>query len=268
MFSSGQNYRDFLKATLTEKQKGNSLTAFSKKLGLSTSFLSEVLNNKKSLSVEMALRIAMKLGLTESETQYFCLLTQLEQEKDAELREEILRRLGSLNPNRPTHDLSLDLFKVIAEWHHFAILEMTHISGFKFGATALAQKLGISKMEAEVAIERLERLELLEQDSKGRYRKAHNYLLSESKAPNAALKQYHRGILEKALESLNSQTPKERMSSTDILPIDSRYLKDVDKLSQEFSSAVFRLAEKSSVKDSVYALSVHFLKLNKEGTST
>jgi uncharacterized protein (TIGR02147 family) len=263
----GHNYREFLKASLSDKQKGLSLTAFSKKLGLSTSFLSEVLSGKKSLSVEMALRIAMKIELTDTETQYLCLSVQLEQEEDQSLREELLKRLSSIDASCTVHDLSLDLFKIIADWYHFAILELTHVSGLRLSAAVAAQSLGISKLDAEVAIERLERLELLERDQKGRYKKAQNYILSQSQTPNAALKRYHRGILEKAIESIDAQTPKQRMSATDILPIDSKYLKEVDKLSQEFTSAVFKLSEKSSVKDSVYALSVHFFKLNKEGSN-
>jgi len=110
----------------------------------------------------------------------------------------------------------------------------------------------------------LERLELLEKDAKGRYQKTHSYVLAQSHIPNGALKQYHRQVLEKAIESLQTQTPKERMSATDILPLDSKYLGEVDRLSQQFSSAVMKLSEKSVVKDSVYALSVHFFKLSQE----
>jgi uncharacterized protein (TIGR02147 family) len=259
-----RDYRAFLKTTLAEKAKireGYSLRGFSEKIGVSNSYLSEVLSEKKSLSVELAFKIAVKLDLTESETQYLCLLVQLEQEKDPAFREELSKRLHALNPRRKTHDLSVDLFKMIADWYHYAILELTYLPGFQFEAKALAKKLGITKVEAELAMERLERLELIEKDESGRYRKTHSYVLAGSQVPNGALKQYHKQILEKAIESLQSQTPKERMSATDIVPIDSRHLPEVDRLSQEFSSAVIKLSEKSKVKDSVYALSVHFFNL-------
>jgi uncharacterized protein (TIGR02147 family) len=262
-----QNYRMFLKETLAERAKtreGYSLRGFAEKVGVSNSFLSEVLKEKKSLSVELAFKIAVKLDLTEAETQYFCFLVQFEQEKDPKFREELSKRLNALNPRRKTHDLSVDLFKIIADWHHYAILELTYLAGFDLSAHSAAAKLGITKVEADVAIERLERLELLEKDENGRYRKTHSYVLAQSKVPNGALKQYHSQILEKAIESLRVQSPKERMSATDILPIDSRYIPEVDRLSQEFSAAVMRLSEKSKVKDSVYALAVHFFKLTQE----
>jgi len=262
-----KDYRTFLKTTLTERSKsrdGYSLRGFSEKIGVSNSYLSEVLSSKKSLSMELAFKIAVRLDLTEAETQYLCLMVQLEQEKDPSFREELSKRLNSLNPKRKTHDLSVDLFKVIADWHHYAILELTYLSGFQLNAASASKKLGISKVEADVAIDRLERLELLEKDAKGRYQKTHSYVLAQSHIPNGALKQYHRQVLEKAIESLQTQTPKERMSATDILPLDSKYLGEVDRLSQQFSSAVMKLSEKSVVKDSVYALSVHFFKLSQE----
>jgi hypothetical protein len=51
------------------------------------------------------------------------------------------------------------------------------------------------------------------------------------------------------------------MSSTDIVPFDSKHLPEVDRLSQEFSAAVRKLSGSSKIKDSVYALSVHFFNL-------
>lgn len=264
MIFEQQNYRLYLKNTLAEraaKSDGYSLRAFADKVGISVSFLSEVLSEKKSLSMELAFKIAVKLNLTETESQYLCLLVQLENEKDPDFRGELVKRLSSLNPKRKSHDLSADLFKVIADWYHFAILELTHLTNSSLRPDYVSKKLGISKMEAEVAIDRLKRLELLEKDSKGHYRKTHDYVLAQSQIPNGALKQFHRQILEKAILSLESQTPKERMSATDILPLNSKYLPEVDRLSQEFSAAVLKLSEKPGVKDSVYALGVHAFKL-------
>jgi uncharacterized protein (TIGR02147 family) len=263
-----RDYREFLKTTLTEKassREGYSLRAFAQKVGVSSSFLSEVLNAKKSLSVELAFKIAVKLDLTETETQYLCVLVQLEQEQDPEFREVLVKRLQRLNPNRITHDLSADLFKSIADWHHYAILEMTYLSGVRLESALIAKKLGISKIEAELALDRLVRLELLEKNAKtGRYAKAHSYVLAQSQIPNGALKQFHQQILEKAIESLKTQSPDERMSATDVIPIDSRHLAKVDRLSREFSAAVLKLSEESKVKDSVYALSVHFFNVMKK----
>jgi uncharacterized protein (TIGR02147 family) len=271
MIFEHSDYRTFLRQALAEKskqQEGYSLRAFAEKLRISNSYLSEVMNGKKALSVDLAFKVALKLNLTDLETQYFCLLVQLTQEEDPVYREEFQKRLNGLNPKRKTHDLSVDLFKIISEWYHLPILEMTYLPSFRATPEYVTRKLGISKSEAELAIKRLFRVELLEKDEKSdgksQVKKAHNYLLTESAVPNSAFKQYHKQMLAKAVESIDEQTPKERMSATDVLALDSKYLPEVDRLSQEFSAAVMRLAEKSKVKDSVYALSVHFFNLTKK----
>lgn len=267
MIFEHSDYRTFLRQALAEKskqQEGYSLRAFAEKLRISNSYLSEVMNGKKALSVDLAFKVALKLNLTDLETQYFCLLVQLTQEEDPVYREEFQKRLNGLNPKRKTHDLSVDLFKIISEWYHLPILEMTYLPGFRATPEYLTRKLGISKSEAELALKRLFRVELLEKDEKANVKKAHNYILTESSVPNSAFKNYHKQILGKAMESIDEQSPKERMSATDVLAIDSKYLPEVDRLSQEFSAAIMRLAEKSKIKDSVYALSVHFFNLTKK----
>lgn len=261
------DYRTFLKNTLNEKaqiNKGYSLRTFAGKLQISNSYLSEVLNNKKMLSVELAFKIALKLDLTDLETQYFCLLVQIDQEKDPAFREAFQDRLKKLNPKNKSHDLSVDVFKTISEWYHLPILELTYLPGFKATPDYVSKKLGISKSEAELALKRLIRLDLLEKDNKQIWKKAHNYLLSESKVSDSAFKHYHKQILERAIASIDSQSPKERISATDVLAIDSKYLPEIDRLSQEFSSAVMKISERSKIKDNVYALSVHFLNLTKK----
>lgn len=254
-----QNYRDFLKTTLTERTSstdGLSLRAFSQKLGVSNSFLSEVLNAHKSLSVALAFKIAVKLGLTERETQYLCLLVQLEQEADPAFKDVLLQRIAALNPVRPTHDLSVDAFRTIADWHHFAILESTYLTGYRLEAHTIAPILGISPVEAQQAIDRLVRLELLERDARGRYRKTHARVLSSSSVPDAAFRQHHRQLLQRAMRSLEERDSKERVSSSDLLPLDSRRLPEVARLAEEFTAAVIRISEKSAVKDAIYGLSV------------
>jgi uncharacterized protein (TIGR02147 family) len=254
MLSTEQNYRTVLKTA----HEGHSLRGFAKKLGISTSFLSEVLSAKKSISVELAFKIATRLNLTDTETRHFCLLVQLEQEKDPAYRDEWIQKLNDLTPKRKAYDLSADLFRCIGEWHHAAILELTYLAGFRLAPDTAAKRLGISRVEAELAMERLLRLELLEKHQ-GRYRKAHDTVYSEAQIPNSAFKGFHHQILTKASQGLFTLNPKERISATDVVAFDSKHLGEVDRLSREFSAAVLKLAGRAKCKDGVYALAVHFL---------
>ena len=92
-------------------------------------------------------------------------------------------------------------------------------------------------------------------------------MLADSRVPNEAFRQFHRQLMEKAIESLATQTPATRVSSSDVIAIDSKYLPKVDRLSRDFSREVMKLAEKSATKDSVYSLVVHFFRLTDKGES-
>lgn len=262
-----QDYRTFLKAAIqqrSEASSGYSRRAFADKVGVSNSFLSEVLSGKKALSMELGYKIAVNLDLIEAETHYFCLLVQIDNEKDPVFREQLLARSKEIVSRRSFHDLSADVFAVIADWYHFAILELTYLPSFQPDPHYIASRLDITPGAAEVALDRLLRLEMLVKDGNGRLRKSHDSILARSTVPSAAHRRFHRQYLEKALLSLESQAPDERVSQTDVLPMDSAALPEIARLADEFSAAVMRLSKNSKVRDGVYGLGVHLFRLTKK----
>lgn len=267
MILSFDSYQDYLKAELAKRIASNhaySLRAFAQRLDISAPFLSQVLNRKKTFSADAALRVAMRLELNDSDSRYFCLLAQLESEKNPVYREEIARKLRSLNPKRKTMDLSLDAFHAISDWYHFPILELTCLAGFELTPHSAARKVGITTIQAEVAIDRLRRLELLELDSKGRLRKTRDYVLAQSHVHVPALKNFHQQMLAKAGAALLDQEPQERVSSTDVVAINPKYVNEVRALSDKYTEALLKISEKPGDKTEVYCLSVQFFSLTKQ----
>jgi uncharacterized protein (TIGR02147 family) len=225
--------------------------------------LSEVLQGKKSLSADASLKVALRLELNETESRYFCLLAQVESEKNPTYRETLEQKLKALNPKRKTRDLSLDVFRAISDWHHLAILELTYLTAFELTPKSAAKRLGISPIEADAAIERLLRLELLKRDENDILRKSTDYVIAQSPETNSALKAFHAQTLEKAMGALKAQDPNERVSSTDVVPFDPKYIPEVRKLSDQFTSELIKISEKSKQKHQVYCLAVHFFNLTK-----
>ncbi len=187
-----------------------------------------MLSKKKELSVELAFKIGVKLNLTDFEIQYYCLMVQFEQEEDAEFREQLLSRMNDLNPGRSAYDLSVDLFHTIRDWYHLVILELCQLASFRAKPNYVAEKLAISKVDAEIAIERLLRLGQVRRDSKGRLTKTHNRLLTESEVPHAAIRSYHHQHLEKVARAFDEYDPKMRVSSTDVIAMDAKLFLTVE----------------------------------------
>jgi uncharacterized protein (TIGR02147 family) len=185
--------------------------------------------------------------------------------RDQELRDSILRRMRALNPAREIRDLSVDLFKLIADWYHFAIRELTQLDGQELDPPAIARALGISPLEAEVALERLVRLELIEPDPArpGRYRKTLDHVLASSQLPNEALRTFNRQMLAKATDALETQSPQEKLCGSETFAISSHQLPEARAIMEEFFGRMVRLTGTPLPRDRVYHLNVQFFNLTR-----
>ena len=269
MVSNHSQYRSYLKAVLAERQRSNhaySMRAFARNLGLTQSGVSQVLSGKKNLSQESAHQIAEKLGLNDRDTEFFCLLVQLETAKTAILKESILKKLNSLNPKEPVEVLSLEFFRAISDWYHLVIKNMTDIEGLELTPKAIAKRLGITSIEADSALERLLKLELIEpiEGRPHRYRQVKNYVIAKAATPNEALRNFHRQMLEKAKDSLTTQTPQEKIIGSETFAFNERHLKEADQITEEYFKKMAALAKGPGKKTQVYHLGVQFFNVTKE----
>lgn len=268
MIFEHRSYRTFLKNILAERVRNNpsySLRAMAKQLGFSGSQLSEAMNGKANFSGASLQKIAQKLKLSDEETEYFLLLGDLETQKDPEIRESILRRLRRVSPDkRLVHDLSVDHFKQMAEWYHSAILELVYLKGFEFTPENIAKRLAISKIEADLAIDRLFRLELLSKDENGKVSRHAPDLQVQSPEKNAAMRRFYRQMMEKASQALDDQTPSERWSGYETIPVAPKAMPELRAACDEFLEKMIRIARRHPDKKNVYHLSLHFFNLTTE----
>jgi uncharacterized protein (TIGR02147 family) len=264
------NYRSYLKGVLAHRQQKNgsySMRAFAQTLGITQAAVSQIFSGKKNLSLDTALRIAGKLGLNEKETEYFCLLVQLESAKKPILKESVIKKINALNPKRPVQELSVELFRAISDWYHFVIRNMTEIEGFEFTPKAIAKRLGITPLEAETALDRLCRLELIERcedRATVRYRKTRDYVIAKSPSSSEALRTFHRQMMDKAIESLYTQTPQEKVIGSETFAICPDYLQEAAEITEEYFQKMLSLGKKPGKKTQVYHLGVQFFNVTKE----
>lgn len=95
------NYRRFLSAyigSLPKKGHGT-LSLWAKKLGVSTTLISQILAHKKSLSLEMAETLARHLNLTNKETDYFILMVEYDRAGTKNLKEYFYQKLSEAQRN-------------------------------------------------------------------------------------------------------------------------------------------------------------------------
>lgn len=260
------NYKTFLKDRLNEKVQANpkySLRAFARDLEVSPSVLSELLNGKHGLSEKVAKRIAQNLDLSTHEIQIFCDQVVALNSKSLHKKNQAKERIDALKEMHQKNSLQLDHFKIISDWYHFAILELTYLEGFKSDTTWIAKKLGITKLEVESAIERLLRIELLEIKNK-KYVATEDFTASPDGIPSDAIKKYQRQLIEKALQAQVMQSVENRDITSLLVAINKNDLLEAKKEIKEFRRRFNSKFGTSKKKDSVYCLALQFFELTEK----
>lgn len=261
-----QDYREILKQKFDQSRKRNprfSLRAFSKKIGLSSSQLTEVLQGRHGLSPLKAGKIADALGMSTMEKEYF---TDLVQSLDgrSEAEREIARiRLQKNSAEARFQQVPEDCFRVIAEWYHFAILELTEVETFRPDVSWVAHALRISEDEAQAAIQRLARMGYLEMTD-GKWISSESFRRTTRDVPSDAIRKFHSGVLRRALEALESQPVEQREFISLVMAIDSQLLPEAKKRLREFETEFCMAMNAAESKDRVYSLCMQFFELARE----
>ena len=191
------NARVWLHQEFANKKKRNpsySLRAFSAAVGLSHPSVSQILSGKRPFTKKAAEKIADRLCLSPTERK--SLLRSIEQHPR-----------GTSRPDKMATDigeyvtLEMDQFRVISDWHHYAILCVLDIEGSQSTPEWIGSRLGIPKAEAKAALDRLMKLGLIKWQN-GRYRHTGKQLSTTTDISSPAQRKYHWQNLRKAEDSL------------------------------------------------------------------
>lgn len=258
-----KDYRQILRDSLEDRCQKNprySLRAFARDIGISAPSLSRILNGHHGLSGKVALDIAKRLSLSPAEQELFGALVESKHARTPVVRKSARRRVNELSST--FRSLGADSFRVISDWYHLAILELTLVEGFKSDAVWIADQLGITQIETKAAIARLLKLDLL-RNEKGRLVATGSNFVNPQGVPSDAVRKFHGEILERAKRALELQSVAEREFSNLTLAIDEEALPRVRKLIREFTKRLDTELAASPRKSRVYNLSIQFFGLQK-----
>lgn len=263
------NQTDFFQECLNEelarrceKNPRYSTRAFAKALGVDVASLSRILSGKQIPSYKVCETIFSKLELSPTEQRKF--LTSVVTKQKAVGLKRIAPAFKNLEKEGELRrDLTTDIWRVIADWYHGAIMELTYIEDFSSDPKWIAQQLGISETEVKLAIRRLIRLELLEEVG-GVLRKTVEQVSSADKnITSSAHKRLQKQVLKKAVESLENDEIEIRNMTSMAMAIDARKIPQAKKMIQNFSRELCAYLE-SGERSQVYQLGVCLYPISKK----
>lgn len=191
-------------ATKKKRNPAYSLRALARQLGVSAAYLSQVANGKKPLSAATAERLAALLDLDKATARRLIERAALESVRAAKGG----ARKPRANAEYKFENLTLERFRVLADWYHIALLDLLTLHGAKADPAWLARSLGIAPHEARAALERLERLGLLERQGKT-LRKTTLQLSFPTDKSDPSVRRFHAQMIQQALAALERQGPGE-----------------------------------------------------------
>lgn len=260
------DYKIFLQNEFARRIKVNSSysqRAFALSLGISKSLLSCVLNGSKGLSKTSAIQIAKKLNLSERETETFVNLIEASHSRSKLGKKIAKEKIEKEITELKTTIINNDKFAVISDWYHFAILEMTFLKNPPKSIGEIAKRLGRTNIEITYAIERLQRLNLLEIKN-GKFIAKENITFTQDGVPSDAIKKYHSQMLDKCKEALYMQELKERDISSLTVSIDKNDMQAAKDFINEFKQEFMKKFSASNNRDGLYNLSIQFINLEKK----
>jgi uncharacterized protein (TIGR02147 family) len=259
-----ERYADFISSYFSARKKVDPRFSYEwlcRKAGINAvSTLGMIVSGKRLPSQSLIHKISSALKLTKKETEYAQALVGFEKAKTGEEKQYFANLLGNLRPHSSHVPISLDAFDYIAQWYHLTILEMLNLKDFSPDPEWIWERLGkkISLKEVKGALERLVRLGLIDMVRGEIVRKMD--VEAGFNIPSVAVRSFHRGMLMKAQESLETEPIERRYFKGITLAIDSTKMDVAREMINEFAYQ-FAKAMEAKPGDETYQLSLNFFNL-------
>lgn len=263
------DYRHYLKDYYREQKgkKGSlfSFRSFARMAGLnSPNFLKLVMDGKRNLGPEGAVRFVKALRLNKEEAAYFQNLVGFNQSSTDDERNEWYQRLSTSRRYREIREIEKDYFVYFSHWHYAAIRELVLLPDFREDAAWISRKLcpSIAPKEAKTAIELLQKLGFLKRDKSGKLVQAERNIATAREVESLAITNYHRQMIQMAAESIQRTHSDRRDISSLTVAISQEKFKEAKRRIQEFRRELNVLLSEGGRPDSIYQINFQIFNLS------
>ncbi len=232
-----------------------SIRAFAKSIGVTSGRICEYFSGKRKVTLKMAHKISLAFK-DENQRQSFIRAV----EEDIEFSSE----------NADYFQLQQDHYEVIAEWHHYAILNLIKLDTFIYDSDWIATRLGITKSKVENSINKMLRLELIKEvrDNSGitTIIRNHKGLTTTEDIPSEALKEGHRQNIQQSLDAIDEIDIELRDISSITMAVNPKTINKAKEKIRAFRREMQELMEEGN-KEEVYNLNIQLIPLTDQRRS-
>jgi uncharacterized protein (TIGR02147 family) len=211
--------------------------------------------------------LSEKLELNESDRFIFEESAEALHARSRYSRLEAQKRLMSFVQTRPESCekfLKEDEFRMVADWQHLALIELTRFQNCPDNPEWLGKRLGLSSHVVRESLDRLKRAGLIRVQGL-RLTPGQDLLKVLSSTPSPAIRQHHRQVLDRAKESLETVPMALREFGTLMIGISPSQIPEMKEFLREIRAEFERRFGKASDRKAVYALSTQLFPLTQDG---
>ncbi|HEX2957315.1 MAG TPA: TIGR02147 family protein [Chitinispirillaceae bacterium] len=264
------DYRFFL-TDYTDQQKatsrGFSLRSFAQNAGVAASLLNDIISKRQNLTVLTMHKYATTMELGAKETAYFEALVGFNNASTNQEKNRFFGEMVHLRGRSAVKFIDHQQYEYFSEWYHAVVRELVIHAGMGCDAEKISQCIDpvVSPAKVKKSIALLQDLGLI-YESDGVWHASDKVLSSEYQIRSVALKNYHTGMLERAVESLDKHTSDEREFQGLTLSVSKTTFMQMKNRIRSFSDELLALAASENVvPDEVYQINLQMFPLTKKG---
>ncbi|MEC9284145.1 MAG: DUF4423 domain-containing protein [Bdellovibrionota bacterium] len=250
---SRSQFRRFLSKELSDRIERNSnysLRSFASFLEMSPGLLSNILRGNRKITDRSFEKISSKLKLSEEQRAMFL---------HSENQVDDLRR----------SDLVFDeqQFELLSNPIYFTVLELSLVKSFRNEKAWISERLGITELEVEDAIQCLTNTGHLKITANGKWQILSPYTSwTNLDKTSVARKEYQKQVLETAIEKIDDVAFSERENSSLLVAVDTALMPEIKKRIFNFKKELQNYIEDQGNFKEVYQFAVSFYPLSKSKT--
>ena len=224
------------------------MRSFARYLDVSPTTLSQVFNRKRDFSKRNLLKVSERLAFTPSETD--SALQELSATFTTRLRDEAFTLLRD------------DTFRYLSDWYYFAIHSLASSGKTKADHAWIARRLGLTRPQAQDALDRLERLGLIA-IRKNRLHILAGALRTTTDVPSAAARHLQNDHLKLAQQSLETDSVDIRDITSMTFLCQTSRLPKAKAMIKNFRRKLTKHLEGPTAGEEVYVLAVQLFPVSK-----
>jgi uncharacterized protein (TIGR02147 family) len=259
------NAQQFLRDSFESKRRQNplfSVRSWAQQMGLKGhSSLVFFMRGQRKIRPNHIPNLLKGLRLSEGEEKFWSALVHLDNADSEEEKTFFLNQLKLLHPAQEYNVLEVEKFRLVADWLHMALLEMTKLADFESEPEWIQKRLAfqVDIHQIQEALNRLVNLNLMRLEN-GRYVKTNERLTTPNDRASECIREHHKQVMQNGFKAIEQQDVSERVLNSCAMTVDASKINEAKELILKFRQDMAKLMEKPS-GDETYQLSVQFFKL-------